>query len=354
MDIAVFISDLLNQKEEVILPGLGSFFKQKMSGYYDSKQHKLYPPSLQLSFKETSNNEDETLASFISNQKNISLDSARYFLEKLIVEIKEVLNLQKSYDLGNLGTLELKQQEIQFTANQDFKLDTKTFGLPPVALLRNQETSILENYISETPVTEEAVVQVQEDEEVYEEEAEKSGNSFIKWLIAFVIVLALVAMSVTIYFFRPAFLKAYNYSFPWQEPENSSQLPVPYINTDSLAEEKKKADSIYNSNLLQQFPDAEKAKDSLNVTVTKTVIPPKGSARYELIIASWQTKTKAESHVKALKKGGYDAHIVSDAPGPRIKVSIGTFTNRNDGLQALDKANKNFKNNADLIAIKNK
>ena len=74
MDIGIYIADLLRNQEEVSLPGLGTFTKQRIPGSYDSTNNSFLPPRYQVSFDDRLT-EPSGLTDYISLKKNLSTSS---------------------------------------------------------------------------------------------------------------------------------------------------------------------------------------------------------------------------------------------------------------------------------------
>jgi hypothetical protein len=88
MDLAVYIRELLGLKGEVNVPGMGFFAQVRIAGYYNEEEKKFYPPGHAVTFEPQSNG-DDSLAQYIANKKKISLASAKYFIDKYVIGIKQ-------------------------------------------------------------------------------------------------------------------------------------------------------------------------------------------------------------------------------------------------------------------------
>ena len=82
MDIAYFISDLLGEQGELSVPNLGYFVQMRMNAYYNEQENIYYPPHYSVQFDPQVIDDDDSLASYITEKKKISLASAKYFIEK--------------------------------------------------------------------------------------------------------------------------------------------------------------------------------------------------------------------------------------------------------------------------------
>ena len=132
MDIALYIVDLLHQHPEVNVPGLGTFFKQRTNGYYDQQKNMFIPPAHTLAFKlEQSGN--LLLADYCCAQRNISQETAIYFIEKFTKAIWDQLASVGYADLKALGSIRKEHQEYLLEAPKGTTYDRSFYGLEAVS-----------------------------------------------------------------------------------------------------------------------------------------------------------------------------------------------------------------------------
>lgn len=157
MNILSYLLELLQQSKEVGISGLGTFYKKKSPGRYDKEKQSFLPPSYALQF--TSEVKlDQALANYISAQRNISFESADYYISQFVSEVNQKLEEEHEADLENLGRLFFTEHEgLSFEAAKNINYGSEFYGLPSLA-----ETSVEE---TEQPRKE-------EDEEVYDEISE--------------------------------------------------------------------------------------------------------------------------------------------------------------------------------------
>ncbi|SMD00415.1 HU domain-containing protein [Pedobacter africanus] len=141
MDILSYLSTLIKNHKEVGIPGLGTIYKRKSPGRYDTETHSFLPPSYTLSF--TSDlKEQELLTDLISKKRNISKDAANYFVEQFSENILDELSNQQESDFGDLGTFSTSTGSITFIPKQEQNFGFDFYGLPPLKedLVSNIET----------------------------------------------------------------------------------------------------------------------------------------------------------------------------------------------------------------------
>ncbi len=148
MDIAYYLSELLEQLGEVSVPGLGSFTRVRVDGYYNSDEGRFYPPTSKLEFTQQYV-EDDVLTQYIGVKKRISLASSKYFTEKYISGLKQEV-ISREIPFAELGSLYFANGRIQFRAAQSVP-DPEFYGYPTISL---DKKSAEPAYHYEEPVTE--------------------------------------------------------------------------------------------------------------------------------------------------------------------------------------------------------
>jgi len=132
MDIAYFISDLLDQQGELTVPNLGYFVQMRMSAYYDEQEKRFYPPHYAVQFDPQVIDDDETLAAHITAKKNISLASSKYFIEKFVSNLRQQA-LTEEVPFGGIGSFQTNGTQLAFKPGNQTE-DASLFGLTPVGL----------------------------------------------------------------------------------------------------------------------------------------------------------------------------------------------------------------------------
>ncbi|WP_316805567.1 SPOR domain-containing protein [Pedobacter nototheniae] len=133
MDILSYLLELLQQSKEVGITGLGTFYKKKFPGRYDKEKQSFLPPAYALQFTKELK-EENALATFISSKRNISVESAQYYIDQFVVETNEKLELAHEANFENLGRLFYTEHEgLTFEAEKNINYGSEFFGLPSLA-----------------------------------------------------------------------------------------------------------------------------------------------------------------------------------------------------------------------------
>ncbi|TDG36306.1 SPOR domain-containing protein [Pedobacter changchengzhani] len=162
MDIILYLEEILLQNKEVGITGLGTLYKKKFAGKYDKEQKSFVPPSFTLQFTPEVKNAD-ILVSYIAEKRNISADSAQYFVDQFIEEINQKLELEHEAVLTNIGRLFYTEADgLSFEPAKKINYGSEFFGLPVLPEIHQEEVDQMAN--TESAVEDENII-VEEDKE---------------------------------------------------------------------------------------------------------------------------------------------------------------------------------------------
>jgi cell division protein FtsN len=348
MDVGYFISELLAQHGDVSVPGLGYFARTRVNGHYNEKEGKLYPPSYSVQF-DPQTIEDETLAQYIVDKKNISLASSKYFIEKFINNIK--LQAQSAETaLGDLGWFYTEGPQLFFRPNTGLSTDPDLFGYQPVNLHKLGSAPVVsESTISATPVGEEytapvAVPQQHEETDDYRFETDEEHEAYLVELarkrsrnstITFV-VLALLFTGLVAYL-----VNRYDPSVFNLEPQKHKAIKKtePVINAkvehleDTIAKDTAKTNAKPDSIVTTHTKTIKDTVAKTPAAVNNNIAGP----RYEILGGSFATIEEANRAIKNYKTLGIEARILENVPGRKRKVTLGTYATRAEAVAAQEK-----------------
>ena len=162
-----FISDIILTRDEVTLPGLGSFVAEEVAASFSDKGYTINPPYRRLSFRPYQG-EDNLLAEAFAKSENISIEDARAQLKDFLGKLKEVLKQRKSIIFPGLGHLRAtKENNFFFVCDEEIMIYPEGFGLHPVSL----KSRAHEHVELEKQAQSEAISQLQKQETVQEQPA---------------------------------------------------------------------------------------------------------------------------------------------------------------------------------------
>ncbi len=342
MDVAAYIKELLYQEHAVYVPGLGTFSISKTAGFYNQKQQLFYPPENSVHFI-AEEKQDGLLENYISKQKNISQQAAKYFIEKFADQLK-----------NDLGTKNIPIKEALFPSEvgagaekeQGYtSFNQENFGLSPVNISPIKETS---NFINDKEV----ITKQDYVENFYrefssnlpdetEENKRKRSNSF--WGALFLLLAFCIIGCYVLYSYYPQLFNRFH------SPEESAVIVIqPKVDTvkrDSISQQpavknitsiKPAADTIAASSKMAAPAPKPIIKDTAGVEATDPDLVEKSP--YEIIGATFRTLKGAKTFVNQLKaKGMRNAKILKNTSGTLKLVTFGSFKDKESAQAAIAK-----------------
>ena len=173
MDVLSYLSELIQTRKAIGIAGLGTVFKKKQPGRYDAATHSFLPPSYTIGFT-TEVKEDVQLPGYISKKRNVSADTASYFINEFSETIHGQLNDHQEASLGTLGKLIKTGDELRFEPADEISYGFDFYGLPAVkagvempepVITVHTNTDPLPEIIEEEPFNEEIVQETPDAEE---------------------------------------------------------------------------------------------------------------------------------------------------------------------------------------------
>lgn len=137
MDIAAYISELLEHQDKLAVPGLGTFYRSRLDGYYNKEQQQFYPPSLQLQLDTELQEDDGKLVAAMTADKQMTASTARYHIDKYVSGILE-LAATEIVPLGDLGIFSMRRNQLAFMPKKLNNNNELFYGLAPVRLRRSK------------------------------------------------------------------------------------------------------------------------------------------------------------------------------------------------------------------------
>jgi hypothetical protein len=319
MNLADYLSELLGLHDEVNVPGLGYFIRNRVNAYYNDSEARFYPPYHQVKFVPQPK-DDEVFAQYVADKKNISLASSKYFVEKFITKLREDAAKGK-FLFADLGSFQNDLGQMIFKPNERIPADAAFYGFPPVDIFKAtqplsadaKKPVLAPDQPAPAPVP--AAVNVPpppraiHSPEYYEEEVEPKRSVNV-WLII-LISLAILALAVFgVYKFYPqAFDKV---------KDEYNQLTGKKTDTPAVIRHETKPVKTDTAKKTASPTDTAKK------TVTTISKPDSVKLPTYLAVAeevrSIRTAEKIVSHLKSI---GLDAYIVPNTIGPLKKIAIG-------------------------------
>jgi hypothetical protein len=328
MNLADYLSELLGQHDEVSVPGLGCFIRERIKGYYNDKEDKFYPPHHRVKFVPKPKDDDDTFTQYVADKKNISLASSKYFAEKFISKLHEDAARGK-YTFADLGSFQTEQDQLVFKPYDKISSDPAFYGYIPVSIKKTGQipsNTHLNPVFAQSALSSGANEQPLTQPEYFEEETETKRPVNI-WLILIIAIAAIALALFGVYKFYPVVFD--NLGTAYHKAvgkKDSTDAPVlrHEVTTDTIKKETSVKDTV------KQKVAAAAADTNVADTVKHS--------RFEVIDNSYRRLPMANASLRRLKAKGIVApKILTDAPGPLLKVSVGTFPTYGEAQTAMKK-----------------
>lgn len=166
--LAKMVKEIILDKDEVYLPGIGSFIAEPMPATFSDKGYTINPPYRKLSFRQRNDSTDTSLIDLYSKSNKIERASAEKILIDFLKEMKELLQHKKIIIFPGLGRLRAtKENNFFFVAEEELDIFPYGFALEPISLKFHKET---EKEVSDAVENLKSIISIQEQSPAENEE----------------------------------------------------------------------------------------------------------------------------------------------------------------------------------------
>lgn len=135
------VKELILDKDEVSLPGVGTFVAEMVPSVFSDKGYTINPPYKRLSFRQKSTGDDSLLIDFYARCNKLDIETASRIIREFLHEMRHVLETRKSIVFPGLGKLRATRENyFFFVADEDLDIYPEGFGLEPISLKTHEET----------------------------------------------------------------------------------------------------------------------------------------------------------------------------------------------------------------------
>ena len=139
--LSKMVKELILDKDEVSLPGVGTFVAEMVPSVFSDKGYTINPPYKRLSFRQKGTGDDSLLIDFYARCNNLDIETASRIIREFLHEMRHVLDTRKSIVFPGLGKLRATRENyFFFVADEDLDIYPEGFGLEPISLKTHEET----------------------------------------------------------------------------------------------------------------------------------------------------------------------------------------------------------------------
>ncbi len=336
MNTEKYIADLLHEHDCVIIPGFGGFIGNYLHARIHPVHHTFFPPSKSLLFNINLKQNDGLLASRIAFRENISYEQALLNIQSLVERWNYQLKEQQFLVIDPIGKLTRnKEGSLQFDQENSINFLPDSYGLA--------------SFVS--PAIRRAGFQEKMEKKINRYmEAPKAQQRMLpkplKWAAILILPIGMATYFGITNFNVIKNLKV-NYSALFY-----SAPDAPNVTT-----------KVSPKTLTIRTPAVENPKKRLvasevaGITSVTTPLPaenPPASQSslkpFAIIVGAFRLRENADRLVTNLRQKGFDALIFDTTSTGLFRVSVGTFTQRDQALQQLASVRSSEFSSAWLLA----
>jgi nucleoid DNA-binding protein len=310
MNTATYIADLLAKHDCVIVPGFGGFIGNRVPARIAAFNHTFFPPAKSLLFNINLTHNDGLLASQLVEREKISYTQALRRIGQFVEETEAALVSGQQVILEKIGTLSKDHEgNIQFEQDGETNYLDDSFGLATFVSLPVQREKFqrrvekkVTRYLGITPVRRKRIPRA------------------VKWAASLTIPIGVAAI-LGITHFDVLKNGALNYSGLFYSSETSAPAPtkVPDKVTMAMPANERVSPPAKNEVLLK--PVQESVKES--------------GGSFAIIIGAFRIRDNAERIVAKLCNEGHKAVIIDQTKTGLFRVSIDSYSNREEAIREL-------------------
>lgn len=320
--LAKHIETLVWQHECVIVPQFGGFVTQAQSAFTTDTEDSFMPPTCTVGFNDKLSGNDGILVNSYIKEYGLQEAEAKRLLQSDILEMREQLLHQGSYNLGRLGTLQQDEDgEIHFIPNNGWAAPD-FFGLEALDFPKLEETAPIEYPQKEATSRKEYSTHPEHITLSINRRALHTALSVAAAILLFFMVSTPVNTNIW----------NKNQALLAQDILTSALTFMPRMETHQPAQ----PDTI-NRKIQTAAPVSENLNDEQTATQEDEIKGKDLSHEFAVVIASAIPESNARDYVAHLHKKGYkDACIYQH--GAMVRVLFRGFANEADArnkMQAL-------------------
>ncbi len=335
--IEKYISELLYQYDCVIIPGFGGFIGNYSPALIDPIYHTFHPPYKSLLFNINLKQNDGLLASCITQAEHIPFEQAMDIIRMMVMDWNRKLENGQELVIEKVGKI-IKETNgiLQFEQENAVNYLPEAFGLTTLVSpairrpgMQKKLEKKLEHFIN-TP-------------------SNKPGklSRTLKWAA----ILALpVGLAAFLTFSNLDQIRSFQQNYtgfllPNSVPviKKSAEFPKnPLLSKDSIHTFQKIAD--------KKQPITPAVVSQSVTPQVKATSSPDLNKQYAIIVGAFRFRENADNLVAKLKEEGYTAGIYDMTTTGLLRVSIGSYTSRNEAIEQLAVVRMNNCSSAWLLA----
>lgn len=325
IELVQHIETLLLDNDCVIIPDFGGFVAHHSSAKWVEEEGLYLPPTRTIGFNPHLKINDGLLVQSYMQTYHTDFSDASKRLEEAVTELNNILHKDGKAELHGIGTLSLNiDNTYEFCPNEDGVVAPELYGLSSFGIEKLK-----------------SVMYRQEEKRIVPDE--KSSKNVYEIRINRTLLRHAVAAAVAIiaFFFMSTpventYIETDNYaeliSLNIFNTQNNPTVPVKQALTVQSSDKKKVTDLKPKAIRVEKVT---KNNNNIITAETSQVTPSIKEGKYNIIIASVNNRSEAETVIQKCIKEGYTNAKILEGNG-RTRISLMSFSDRNEANKKLN------------------
>ena len=316
MDLAPYIRELVLLNECVILPDFGGFETEYAAAKYDSQQKRMLPPTKKVQFRSDFTKGGDVLCEHVCKRLGIKETEARQLIRNYVVELNRRMEHDREAIIEGVGLFTKGLgNSLNFSPFDDENYLVESFGLDALEYSHHGNA-----------------------EELKKKKAEFKLRPRHNTLIMVLVGLSVIAVLLALTIFLSSRFNLYLFNMGDEYASDEMLILGNESKNDTL--------QLRIDNELVSSTDIKKA---LYYSEPSNEILPQHQANFYLIAGSFKSSRNAESLEKELTRNGFVPLIIEN--GGYYRVTIGSFSNKNEALQELKRLRRQLNRSVWLLSL---
>jgi len=296
LDVKAFIRELLFSYDCVIIPGFGGFIGNYSPARIDRISGTFIPPLKQISFNKNLSHNDGLLVSRISQATGLNYGSSRSIVEEFVAELNSILAKGENIVFDYLGTFSRNiENNIQFEPEPGINYHPGSYGLEPFNPGHYREYDIRKRVLRHPDRD--------------QNRRASAGKNLARAAIMIPILALLVIIPLKTQLYDKARVESVTLNpLVTAEFENNREA------IDSDLTDLSGIKTGIDAKLPEKTTEINAAAASPDNAPAAEVTKPE-DGKFYIITGSFKSEENALSHIKALRKEGFDPEIIRASNG---------------------------------------
>lgn len=343
ISVANCISDLLFERNQLVLPGLGLFRTSHKSSNIDQIQGVVEPPSKEITFNRNITADDGILNNFIQNKYKVSSDQSSATINLFVNNLNDKMSRKEIVTIPDVGRLYLDfEKNLQFLPER-VNYNKDSFGLPSLNFspALQAKPATVQNSINQsnqrpttnqtaTPVVEsktevpETVIPASPTYSAASSDGEGAFFRFVSKALPFILGLGILVIAIFgFFFYNDSKSDQFNNKLAELEDEGKINTKPNYDqDTKSFYEDEEEKAIMDKTNEGVEKNDDDEDEDRMSSETDNPTLAP-GTKTGIIIVGGFSSERNADKLVKQIQTKGYSAYTDLSRGLTRVGVEFG-------------------------------